>query len=97
MTSKNPFEIRLDILRMAQEMMDRELDISAQKYHQKIEATRQNNIGALGGVVEEAPKMYTPDEVVSKAATLYNFVSDASSSSSLGTTRSTRDDPKHRK
>lgn len=87
MTSKNPFEIRLDVLKMAQEMMDRELEISTQKYLHQIEATREVDIGGLSGVVDSAPKMYSPDDVVAKASTLYNFVAD-SSSSSTGSLRS---------
>lgn len=80
MTNKNPFEIRLDVLKMAQEMMDRELDLNAQKYYHQIEAVKQVNIGALSSTVESAPKMYTPEELVAKASALYNFVSDSSSS-----------------
>lgn len=81
-------------------MMDREMELKSQKYYQKIEATKQNNIGDLGQVVDEAPSMYTPDDVIAKASALYNFVSDSSSASSatFGAVRSSyRDEGKHRK
>lgn len=90
MTNKNPFEIRLDVLKMAQEMMDRELELNTQKYYHQIDAVKQINIGALGEVVNTAPQMYTPDQVVAKASALYNFVAD-SSSASVGSLRNSRD------
>lgn len=88
MTNKNPFEIRLDVLKMAQEMMDRELDLNTQKYYHQIDAVKETNIGALSGVVDAAPKMYTPEDVVAKASALYNFVADSSSSISASVVRS---------
>lgn len=91
MTNKNPFEIRLDVLKMAQEMMDRELELNTQKYYHQIDAVKQTNIGALSGVVNTAPKMYTPEDVVAKASALYNFVAD-SSSASAGALRNSRND-----
>lgn len=97
MTNKNPFEIRLDILRMAQDMMDREMELKSLKYHHKIEEARQNNIGQLGAVVEQAPSMYTPDEVIAKASALYNFVSDSSTSASVRSTRPSEIEDKYRK
>lgn len=91
MTNKNPFEIRLDILKMAQEMMDRELELNSQKYYYQIDAAREHDIGSLNSVLQNAPKMYSPDDVVARASALYNFVADSSSASS-SVTRSTRSD-----
>jgi hypothetical protein len=94
MTNKNPFEIRLDVLKMAQEMMDKELELNAQKYYHQIEAAKQVDIGALNGAVDNAPKMYTPEDLVAKASALYNFVSD--SSSATNATRYVRNDKSSR-
>lgn len=91
MTNKNPFEIRLDVLKMAQEMMDRELELNSQKYYHQIDAAREHGIGSLNSVLQNAPKMYSPDDVVARASALYNFVADSSSASSSAI-RSTRSD-----
>lgn len=82
MSNKNPFEVRLDILKMAQEMLDREMSMKEQVYLQQIETLRSTNIGGVNAFAQDnALKMYTPEEVISKASTLYNFVADAGSRS----------------
>ncbi len=84
MSNKNPFEIRLDILKMAQEMLDREMFMKEQKFNHQVETMRETNIGGVHGFVDQyAPKMYSPDEVIAKASALYNFVSDSSTSASV--------------
>jgi hypothetical protein len=79
MTNKNPFEVRLDVLKMAHEMLDKEMALKELKFNQEVETLRATNIGGVSNFVEEnAPQMYSPDEVISKASALYNFVSDSS-------------------
>ena len=75
MTSKNPFELRLDILKMAQEMLDREKNMEEQKFNQQVETLREINIGGVNSFVQQnAPKMYTPEDVKSRAESLYSFI-----------------------
>lgn len=100
MTNKNPFEIRLDILKMAQEMLDREMFLKEQKFNQQIETLRTTDIGSVNAfVTSNAPQMYSPEEVVTKAAALYNFVSDNSTSASIArsTSRISDIEEKYRK
>lgn len=81
MTNKTPFEIRLDVLKMAQEMLDREMFLREQEFNHQVETLRTTNIGGVNAFVSSnAPQMYTPEQVVAKASALYNFVSDTSSS-----------------
>ena len=78
MNNKNPFEVRLDILKMAQEMLDREMSLKEQKFNQQVETLRSTNIGGVNNFVEKnAPTMYTPEEVITRASALYNFVSSS--------------------
>ena len=78
MNNKNPFEVRLDVLKMAQEMLDREMFLKEQKFNQQVETLRTTNIGGVNSFVEQnAPKMYTPEEVITRASALYNFVSSS--------------------
>ena len=91
MTNKNPFEIRLDILKMAQEMLDREMFMKEQKFNQQVETLRTTNIGGVNNFVDaNAPQMYTPEDVITKATALYGFVSDNSISASSTRSLSSR-------
>lgn len=84
MTNKTPFEIRLDVLKMAQEMLDKEISLEEQKFKEQVETLRTTNIGGVNSFVDNyAPKMYTPEDVVARASSLYNFVSTTSASNSL--------------
>ena len=84
MTNKNPYEIRLDVLRLAQEMLELE--------HRTAENVWMTRAGTLGTVPQEtedafynyAPKAPSVEDVVAKASTLYNFVSDSSISQNSG-------------
>lgn len=81
MTNKNPFEIRLDVLKMAQEMMDKEMHIKELKFNQHVETLREIDIGSVNAYVENnTPQMYSPEDIVAKASSLYGFISDSSSS-----------------
>lgn len=73
-TNKNPYEVRLDVLKMAQEMLDREMEINMSKYNSSITATMQNNIGSVYSAIEASPKMYSSEDVITKANALYEFV-----------------------
>jgi 3-dehydroquinate dehydratase len=78
MNNKNPFEVRLDVLKMAQEMLDREMFLKEQKFNQQVETLRTTDIGGVNNFVEQnSPTMYTPEEVITRASALYNFVSSS--------------------
>ena len=82
MTNKNPFEVRLDVMKMAQEMLDKEHYAKEQKYLQKLDEMKRL-IGDSHGqeitdfIEKNAPAAYTPEEVITRASTLYNFVSSS--------------------
>ena len=82
MPSKNPFEVRLDILRMSQEMLQSEHAAKEQKYLQKLDEFKRLNKNVYGQEItnfieENAPAAYTPEEVITRASTLYSFVSSS--------------------
>ena len=86
MTNKNPFEVRLDVMKMAQEMLDKEHYAKEQKYLQKLDELKRLNGGSYGQditdfIEKNAPAAYTPEEVITRASALYNFVSTSSKSS----------------
>lgn len=75
--SKTPFEIRLDVLKMAQEMLDRETNLAETAYLANIEALKTTNISAVANyITTNQPRGYTSEDVVSRSQTLYSFVTD---------------------
>lgn len=70
MSNKNPFEIRAEMLQLAKDYMD-------QQYHMNI--TFMNDMYEHGKKtyqeVEEAHRMYSMEDLMSKAKELYSFVS----------------------
>lgn len=77
--SMNPFEIRLEILKMAKDMMDRQYDESSNAYWQAVNSYSENWNKSVEELVEKTQKLkppaYTPKEMMDKAAELYGFVS----------------------
>ena len=78
MTNKNPFEVRLDVMKMAQEMLDKEYYAKEQKYLQKLEFLKTEKHPDIDSFIDaNAPAPYTPEDIVMRASTLYNFVSSS--------------------
>lgn len=80
MNNKNPFEVRLDVMKMAQEMLDKEFYANEQKYLHKLDTMRSEkySVSEINTFIDtNAPKAYTPEEVLTRASTLYNFVSSS--------------------
>jgi hypothetical protein len=85
MTNKNPYEIRLDVLKMAQDMLEAEQRTKELKFREKVEtlrAIKHNEAAVLSYIDQNAPAAYTPEEVIARSSTLYNFVSSSTSQTS---------------
>ena len=75
--NKNPYEIRLDVMKMAQEMLDREADVRQNMFFAKLETLRSQQVPAdeINKFIDEnAPRMYNTSDVVERSSALYNFV-----------------------
>lgn len=80
MNNKNPYEIRLDVLKMAQEMLESEQRTKEIKFKEQVDTLRSikhNETAVLTFIQQNAPTAYTPEDVVSKSTALYNFVSSS--------------------
>lgn len=79
MTSKNGFEIRLEVLKMAKEMMDRQYDEASNGYWNTINNLAESWNKSASELIEQTssmkPTMYSPSEMMEKAQELYTFVS----------------------
>jgi hypothetical protein len=77
---KNPYEIRLDILKLTQEMLEKNYAAEEFKFGKEIQVMltadgkyKPEDIKTY--IQSSAPKRYTTEEVLEKSETLYNFVS----------------------
>jgi hypothetical protein len=74
MSSKNPFELRFDVLAMAKELADRQYDMAQQQYWTMIEQAQKQSTDITEVMEKYTPKMYQPAEIMEKAEELYKFV-----------------------
>ena len=70
MSSKNPFEIRAEMLQMAKDYMDQQYQMNIQFMNDMYE----QNMAKIEEV-RDAYKMYSTAELMEKAKELYGFVS----------------------
>ena len=76
MSNKNPFEIRLETLKMAKEMMDKQVEMQEQLAYQVLDQYKEQGKDIAEFYATYTPKMYQPSEIVKKADELYKFISD---------------------
>ena len=74
MSTKNPFELRFDVLSMAKDLCDRKYDMAQQQYWTMIENAKEHNKDLVETIEKYTPKMYTPTEIMKQAEDLYKFV-----------------------
>jgi hypothetical protein len=82
--SKTPYEVRLDIMKMAQEMLDRETQMKQNVFFAKLDALRSsnNNVDAINKFIDEnQPKAYSESDVVTRSSALYAFVNNTTNKS----------------
>lgn len=72
----NPFEIRLETLRMAKEMLDTNFQVQQDLMHRMIDQAADVNGDVKEAYDKFVPKMYHPEEIVKKANELYSYVSE---------------------
>lgn len=74
--SKNPYEIRLDVLKMAKEMADQQFQLQLDLMHRMMDQSSEEGKNIKDAFKEYVPNMYQPDEVIKKANELYAYVSE---------------------
>jgi hypothetical protein len=74
MSTKNPYELRFDVLAMAKELADRAYDQQQQVFWTMVNQAQENKSDIESVVEKYTPKMYQPKEIMEKAEELYNFV-----------------------
>jgi hypothetical protein len=74
MSNKSPFELRFDVLKMAKDLMDQQYEIANQQYWTMVNQAEKNSQDVKEIFEKYTPKMYQPQEIMSKAEELYKFV-----------------------
>jgi hypothetical protein len=72
----NPFEIRTEMLKMAQEYLQKQQEINFEFAQETFEQLVKEGKKVQEDWQQYAPKMYTFDEVLKEANKLYGFVKD---------------------
>ena len=71
MSTKNTFEIRSDMLKLAKDYLDQQYHMNMQ-FAEKAYEAGQKTLEEM----HEATKSYTTEELLTKAREMYSFVSD---------------------
>lgn len=81
MTNKNGFEIRLEVLKMAKEMVDQSWNDASNawwsmvnSYAESTNKTVEEFLKQSEELAKSKPVMYTPADIMAKAQELYSFV-----------------------
>ena len=72
--SKNPFELRYDVLNMSKEILDRAYETNREIAMRAFDLAGQNSEQAMAAWEKYVPKMYTPEEIKKNAEMLYEFI-----------------------
>lgn len=68
--NKNPFEIRAEVLQLAKEYMDQQVQMNI-KYAERMMEQGQKSMNEMMGLYQ----MYSMDDLMAKAKEMYSFVS----------------------
>lgn len=74
MTTKNPFEIRTELLQMAKDYLDQQYHLNMEFYRNAFDHALKNNNVGIDDWKKYMPQVYTIEELTKKAQELYGFV-----------------------
>lgn len=73
MSNKNPFEIRADMLKLAKDYLDQQININVD-FAQTLMGEAGKVTDEMRQQLKEASTMYSSDELLDKAREFYSFV-----------------------
>tara|TARA_Y100001938_G_scaffold113141_1_gene155171 strand:+ start:3024 stop:3257 length:234 start_codon:yes stop_codon:yes gene_type:complete len=72
--SKNPYEIRFDLLNMAKDLLDKQYDQASNVAWSAFEKAAETNANIYKEIEQYIPRMFTPEEIISQAEKLQTFI-----------------------
>jgi len=73
-TTKSPYEIRLEVLQMAKDFLDKQAKLNSDIARDAFDAAVKINKATIEQWKQYAPVGYTMEDILSKATDLYKFV-----------------------
>ena len=91
MSNMTPFEIRLELLKMAKDMLEQEYHGKREKLHNEwnVQVENARHAGTATPVFPELPAFPTEAEIIKKASELNGFVSQIPNTQEKGSKKST--------
>jgi hypothetical protein len=74
MTSKNPFEIRAEMIKLAKDYMGEQYHMNIQ-YYENMVAEGEKARKDIEDQLKDAYEMYSMEDLIAKAQEMYSFVS----------------------
>jgi len=74
--SKNPYEVRLETLKMAKEMVDQEFFLKENLMNRMIDQAVETGEDIKKVYLMNAPEMYSTQDIINKADELNSYVSE---------------------
>lgn len=76
--SSSPYEIRLDVLKLAKEILDSNVQAQQSQNLSNVNTTSSDSFNISSASISsiEVAKPYTTDDVISTASRLYSFIKD---------------------
>jgi hypothetical protein len=74
--TKNPYEIRFDLLKMAKDMLDRQYEQSSMMAWDAMTKAMETNESLYKEVDKYVPKMFSPEEIIDQAERLQKFINN---------------------
>jgi hypothetical protein len=68
--SKSPYEVRLDLLQMSKDMLDKQYQMSMDMVWKTFESNKE----MYKDIEKYMPKMFTSEEIISQAEKLQEFI-----------------------
>ena len=74
--SKNPYECRLETLKMAKEMLDQQYFLKENLLHRMMDQAQESRQSVKDAYEKYMPNMYSPQDIINKATELNSYISE---------------------
>ena len=74
-TNRTPFELRTDLLKIAQDYLHKQYVANMELYNATIKTLQQDAVALQSDIRTEVPKYFDFQDILAKARELYGFIS----------------------
>jgi hypothetical protein len=73
-TNRTPFELRTDLLKIAQDYLEKQYNANMELYRATMQSLQQDAVALQSDLRTELPKYFDFQDIITKAQELYGFV-----------------------